>query len=61
MLMAEYVEACDRATDFDGAIRVCSYCDIAVVGIVCSECGEYDGLITIVEWEDVTGEEWVND
>lgn len=58
MLMSEYVEACDRALDLEDTDKVCSYCDTRVVGIVCGECGEYDGIISLIEWEDINGEVW---
>ena len=38
--------------------KVCTFCDTMVDGFICSDCGEYKGLMTIDEWEDYTGEVW---
>lgn len=40
------------------AQRICLYCDIEVNGFACPICHEYDGLMTVEEWESYTGEEW---
>ena len=39
---------------------VCVYCDCEVDcdSIVCGSCREYDGLMTVSDWEDYTGETW---
>lgn len=57
MLMTEYVEAMDALMDTED-IRICAYCDTATTRAFCDECGEYKGLISISEWETMTGEVW---
>ena len=58
MLMTEYTEACDRALDMGDTPKVCIHCDTRVAGIVCGDCGEYDGIISLTEWEEINGESW---
>jgi hypothetical protein len=46
---------------FDNIDRmVCVFCDVEVTEPYCSQCMNYKGLMTIVEWEDYTGEVWVD-
>ena len=44
----------------ESSVRICSFCDIEVDAdsYVCPECDEYKGLVTIEEWESVSGEIW---
>ena len=44
----------------DELIMVCVYCDceVDVDSIVCGSCHEYDGLMTVEDWQDYTGEVW---
>ena len=41
-------------------IHICSFCDIEVDVdlMVCPECDEYKGIVTLEEWESATGEVW---
>ena len=48
-----------RWEEIDGGdMRVCVYCDNATDSWTCHTCGEYDGLMTIEDWEAYTGETW---
>lgn len=57
MNVSEYVQAMDALLDSDEP-RVCSYCDEATDHAFCDSCGEYSGLISIAQWEDINGEVW---
>ena len=37
---------------------ICAYCDSMVDGMICPDCHEYKGLMSIEEWESYTGEVW---
>lgn len=40
--------------------RVCVFCDTLTDLPYCAGCQEYKGLMTIAEWEEYTGETWLD-
>ena len=40
--------------------KVCIYCDTLTDTFYCGGCNEYKGLMTIAEWEEYTGETWLD-
>lgn len=47
-----------RMETLEESLHICSFCDIEVDGFVCPECDEYKGIVTVAEWESMTGEVW---
>lgn len=41
-----------------GETQVCAYCDTATDLPYCARCQEYDGLMSVEQWEAYTGETW---
>lgn len=58
MLLSEFTAAADAAFDRDDTLYVCVFCDVPMGNIVCPECGDYKGAVSVEEWEAQTGEKW---
>jgi len=39
-------------------VLVCLYCAEVLCNVICFDCDEYKGVMTMAEWEDYTGEVW---
>ena len=60
MKMEEFVAAADAAFDRDDTLYVCVFCDVVIDLIVCPDCGDYKGAVTVAQWEEMNGEKWEN-
>ncbi len=41
-------------------MTICEECDVSTTAPVCPDCGNAELLISVGEWEALTGEEWVS-
>jgi len=39
-------------------VLICIYCAEVLCNVMCFDCNEYKGVMTMAEWEDYTGEVW---
>ena len=39
-------------------VLVCLYCSQTLSNVMCFDCQEYKGVMTMAEWETYTGETW---
>jgi len=39
-------------------VLVCLYCAEVLSNVMCFDCQDYKGVMTMKEWEDYTGEVW---
>lgn len=41
-------------------LTICEECDVSTTAPICPDCGNAEQLISVEEWEALTGEEWVS-
>ena len=60
MNIDEFTAAADAAYDRTLDRYVCLFCDIEVSmdSITCKSCQDYKGIVTMLNWEEINGEEW---
>jgi hypothetical protein len=39
-------------------VLVCIYCSEVLCNVMCFDCNEYKGVMTMKEWEEYTNETW---
>ena len=39
-------------------VLVCVFCTQTLMNVMCFDCKEYKGVMTMKEWEEYTGEVW---